>query len=219
VAASTPHPVALTGPFVTTETQSQRRTILFLRSPEVRRRFEATGKIAYVFRHFPLASIHPSEWMASKAAVCAAAQGRFWEMHDFLFLRQAARDQVHLVEATRSLGLEEPAFGACLRTETDIHIEDDLLQGRALGVSETPTFVVVSRRSGGPATAVARCPDARACPRSSRGRRRSHATNGPAQLAEQHRDELAPTGEPARVALRVRAVAGLLKFGARKELE
>jgi protein-disulfide isomerase len=46
------------------------------------------GDIALAFFHFPIQQIHPNAPFASIAAVCAADQGRFWEMHDLLFARQ-----------------------------------------------------------------------------------------------------------------------------------
>src|SRR6201989_500293 len=45
--------------------------------------------LAVVFRHFPLATVHPYAELAAEAAEAAAAQRRFWEMHDLLFENQA----------------------------------------------------------------------------------------------------------------------------------
>lgn len=42
-----------------------------------------------VFRHFPITATHPNAFRASLYAEAAARQGRFWEMHDYLFLNQA----------------------------------------------------------------------------------------------------------------------------------
>jgi protein-disulfide isomerase len=44
--------------------------------------------VALAFLHFPIVQIHPNAGNASVAAVCAGAQGKFWEMHDTLFARQ-----------------------------------------------------------------------------------------------------------------------------------
>ena len=51
------------------------------------RRF--TGRIRFVYRHFPLEEVHPHAISAAEAAECAGAQGRFWPMHDLLFENQA----------------------------------------------------------------------------------------------------------------------------------
>jgi protein-disulfide isomerase len=46
--------------------------------------------VRLIYRHFPIESAHPHALMAAEAAEAAAAQGRFWEMHDLL-LRQGAK--------------------------------------------------------------------------------------------------------------------------------
>ncbi|MBL4820943.1 MAG: thioredoxin domain-containing protein [Gammaproteobacteria bacterium] len=45
-------------------------------------------KAHLVFRHYPITDSHPNAWTASLYAEAASKQGRFWEMHDFLFLNQ-----------------------------------------------------------------------------------------------------------------------------------
>lgn len=47
-----------------------------------------TGKVRYVFRDFPLESIHPLALKAAEAAHCAGDQGKYWEMHDQLYKNQ-----------------------------------------------------------------------------------------------------------------------------------
>ncbi len=46
------------------------------------------GKLRVVFRHYPLEGVHPHALLAAQAAEAAAAQGRFWQMHDLLFTNQ-----------------------------------------------------------------------------------------------------------------------------------
>jgi protein-disulfide isomerase len=43
------------------------------------------GRLRFVFRNFPIATSHPHAEQAAEAAEAAAAQGRFWEMHDVLY--------------------------------------------------------------------------------------------------------------------------------------
>jgi protein-disulfide isomerase len=45
--------------------------------------------VAIAFLHFPITQIHPNAGNASVVAICAGQQGKFWEMHDLLFARQA----------------------------------------------------------------------------------------------------------------------------------
>jgi protein-disulfide isomerase len=54
-------------------------------------------RLRFVFRNFPLTQSHPHAEHAAEAAEAAAAQGKFWEMHDSLFEHQQALDDTHLV--------------------------------------------------------------------------------------------------------------------------
>ena len=54
--------------------------------PLLRKEYVDTGKVKYVFRDHPLESIHPAAFKAAEAARCGGEQGKFWEMHDKLFI-------------------------------------------------------------------------------------------------------------------------------------
>ncbi len=72
---------------------------------------EAMGdQLRFVFRHFPLTQIHPHAEGAAEASEAAAAQGRFWEMHDLLYENQRALDQMHLLGYAGELGLDTQRF-------------------------------------------------------------------------------------------------------------
>src|ERR1041385_65447 len=63
-------------------------------------------RLCFAFRNFPLANSHPHAEHAAEAAESAAAQGRFWEMHDLLFENQDALDDDDLARYAISLGLD-----------------------------------------------------------------------------------------------------------------
>src|SRR5256885_13024895 len=67
---------------------------------------ELGAKVRFVFRHFPLSEEHPHAQHAAEVAEAAAAQGKFWEMHDLLYQRQAALADDDLVRYARELGLD-----------------------------------------------------------------------------------------------------------------
>ena len=59
--------------------------------------------LRFVFRHFPLAEIHPHAMHAVEAAEAAADQGKFWEMHDALFENQEALEDADLIRSGRTV--------------------------------------------------------------------------------------------------------------------
>jgi len=94
-----------------------------------------------VFKHLPLSGIHPDAEAAAVAAECAGQQGRFWEMHDLLFV--AALDGAALLSDARQVGLDEAAWQACRAApEPASRVAADVSLAASLGVDSTPTFVV-----------------------------------------------------------------------------
>ena len=98
----------------------------------------------FAFRHFPLTEIHPHALAASRAAEAAAAQGRYWEMHDLLFHRQKALEDDDLRSYAKELDLDVEAFdrdrnGAAVMER----IQRDIDSGDATGeVFGTPTLFI-----------------------------------------------------------------------------
>lgn len=107
---------------------------------QVRKTF---GKdVQVIFKHTPL-PIHPRAPLAHEAALEAARQGRFWEMHDMLFADQQHLGKPDLLARAEQLGLDVKAFAAAL--EDGRHkaaVERDMAEARALGVTGTPTLFV-----------------------------------------------------------------------------
>ena len=113
------------------------------------RDYIATGKVRYVFRHFPLERIHPQALKAGEAAECAAAQGKFWEMHDRLFENQHALSPADLARHAQALGLDETRFSQCSAGEMTARVRADLAMGQQAGVGGTPNFFVGTTMPGG----------------------------------------------------------------------
>lgn len=112
-------------------------------------------KLAFVFRHYPQSSIHPHASVAAQAAEAAAAQGKFWEMHDLLFSHQHDLATLDLTHLALQLGLEVYGFQSSLDDgKTARKVRDDYESGRASGVKGTPTFFLNGRRYRGRADAA-----------------------------------------------------------------
>jgi protein-disulfide isomerase len=106
--------------------------------------------LRFVFRHFPLTSIHPHAEGAALAAEIAGAQGKFWEMHDLLFENQQALEVDRLLEYAQALDLEISEFEADLRAGKDVpRIKEDIASGIRSGVNGTPTFFINGVRHDG----------------------------------------------------------------------
>jgi protein-disulfide isomerase len=108
---------------------------------ELQRQFG--DELAFVFRNFPLVTVHPHALDAAEAAEAANAQGRFWPMHDRLFEHQHALEDESLVEHAVALGLDVERFVADLAEQRHLpRIREDLSSGARSGVNGTPTFFV-----------------------------------------------------------------------------
>ncbi|MDB5330139.1 MAG: oxidoreductase [Phycisphaerales bacterium] len=108
-------------------------------------------QVRQVFRHFPLTQIHPHAGRAAEASEAAAAQGRFWEMHDMLYENQDALSDYDLVAYAQALGLDVRRFRTELLSDAYApRIREDFLSGIRSGVNGTPTFFINGRRHDGP---------------------------------------------------------------------
>lgn len=106
-----------------------------------------TGKIRFAYINFPL-SIHKNAWPAAEAAMCAAAQGKFWPMHDSLFATQsrwenAANPEPALDSIAASVGVSHDAYSTCV-TQHQMRslIQADIDRANESGVTATPTFII-----------------------------------------------------------------------------
>lgn len=98
-------------------------------------------EVMLVYKHFPLASIHPEAIPAAKAAWAAYNQGRFWEYHDALFAQQDRLGEELYLAIADDLGLDIELFNRD-RSFADPAIENDMQLGTGVGVSGTPFFVM-----------------------------------------------------------------------------
>jgi len=103
-----------------------------------------------VFRNFPRIEIHPHAQHAAEAAEAAGAQGKFWEMHDYLFAHQQALEYADLIRYAGDLGLDIDRFARELHDHVyAARVRDDFDSGVRSGVSQTPTFFLNGVRQGG----------------------------------------------------------------------
>ena len=107
--------------------------------------------LRYVFRHLPLADVHPNAELAARAAVAADAQGRFWDMHDALFADQTQLELSDLISRAADLDLDMEQFLHDIDSSaTESRVRSDVASAEASGARGTPTFFVGDRRHVGP---------------------------------------------------------------------
>jgi protein-disulfide isomerase len=109
--------------------------------PQIDRDYIQTGRVKYVFRDFPIESIHPQAFKAHEAVHCASEQAKRREMHEKVFANQRAMTGADLEAHAQALGLDVAGFQKCLAS--GVHaakIRTDLEEGQESGVTGTPTF-------------------------------------------------------------------------------
>jgi protein-disulfide isomerase len=108
--------------------------------PLIDSEYISKGKVKYVFRDFPVASVHREAFKAAEAARCAGDQGKYWEMHDRLFVTQKSSPK-DLVAHAQYLKLDLTNFQKCLDSgQQAMKIHKDLAEGQKVGIKGTSTF-------------------------------------------------------------------------------
>ncbi|GAC1362627.1 MAG: hypothetical protein NVS2B12_05170 [Ktedonobacteraceae bacterium] len=101
---------------------------------------QLSDQLRLIFRHFPLADVHP---YARHAAEVAGAQGKFWEMHNRLFEHQNQLNDDGLQLQAVVLDLNIESFQQDMKRHTYAHrVQEDVESGRHSRVSGTPTFFI-----------------------------------------------------------------------------
>ena len=109
--------------------------------PQIRRDYVDTGRLKYVFRHFPIEAIHPDAFKAAEAALYAGEQGKYWEIHGHLFANQTDLGPARLLLHAQAFALDPQLFRQCLEgAKRAAEVRQDLEDGQRAGVRATPTF-------------------------------------------------------------------------------
>lgn len=100
-------------------------------------------RLLFAFRNFPISTSHPHAEQAAEAAEAAGAQGKFWEMHDLLYERQADLTDADLRAYAGELELDVDRFDADMASHAYApRVHEDFMSGVRSGVNGTPTFYV-----------------------------------------------------------------------------
>ncbi len=109
---------------------------------------EFGDRITFVYRHFPLTSIHMNAEFAARAAEAAGKQGKFWEMHDLLFEKQnewatVANIEEMFVSYAKLLELNEEQFKTDWKgSEVKNFVSAERVHALKSGLQGTPSFIL-----------------------------------------------------------------------------
>jgi protein-disulfide isomerase len=115
--------------------------------PTLHNEFVKTGKVRVAYVNYPLNS-HAHAWPSAEAAMCAGAQGKFWEMHDAVFDSQArwaaaAAPATVFDSLARKTGVDMARWKRCVDSGvTKPLIRADQQRASSAGVRSTPTFLI-----------------------------------------------------------------------------
>jgi protein-disulfide isomerase len=117
--------------------------------PQIFQTYVETGKVYYTFHFYPFIDGGQGESHdAANAAMCAAAQERFWDYHDIAFANWIGENagsyiKPRLVEFAQSIGLNMTEFNQCFNENAySAEIQQDIDEGTKLGVPPTPGIFV-----------------------------------------------------------------------------
>ena len=102
------------------------------------------SKLRFVFRNFPVTKTRPHAYKRSdQLQKPPAAQGKFWEMYDYLFEHGEAVTDDSLRQSAAKLGLDLTRFNReFLEGTYSSHIDEDIQSANSSGVKNTPTFFI-----------------------------------------------------------------------------
>ena len=111
--------------------------------------YGTTGDVAWVYRHFPIESLHPSAAYIAAASECVANIGgndAFWTFSDLIFSERNTNegtDVTRLTEFAETSGVNGAAFDACLESgETRGDVEADFADAINAGAKGTPHSII-----------------------------------------------------------------------------
>ncbi len=104
-------------------------------------------EVKFVYKEFPLVTIHQNALNASKAALAAQKQGKFWEMHDKLFANQRTLSLDNIKQYAKDIGLDMTKFEQDMNSpDVQKAVDDDTKLAQQAQVNGTPSLFVNGKR-------------------------------------------------------------------------
>ena len=110
--------------------------------PQIDQKYVATGKVKFFFRDLPEPG-NPESLLKARLARCAGEQGKFWEMHDYLFTQKPTLVGSDLSRESEIFGLDRAVLGTCLKNEKySVMIQRSAAGATRMGIQGTPAFII-----------------------------------------------------------------------------
>ncbi len=109
-------------------------------------------RVKFIWKDFPLETIHRNARLAAEAGRCAAVEGKFWEYHDQVFSKQSEWEALpnpfnKLIDYGSQVGITSPSFTSCVQSRgQSALVRRDINEGFANDVDRTPTVFINNRR-------------------------------------------------------------------------
>jgi len=111
------------------------------------------GMVNFNYRHFPQLKIHQKAHKAAEAAIAAAQEGKFAQMHDLILHNRRNLGTASLAFYARELGIGGMNFlDSLVSGKFGRYVQDDLVTGMKMGVKDAPTFFINGKKMEGKLT-------------------------------------------------------------------
>lgn len=108
---------------------------------------EYKEQVNFNFRHFPLMRVHQKALKAAEAAVGAAQEGKFFEMHEMMIHNSKNLGIISLQSYAKEIGIANKSFlNNLINGKYGLFVQDDLKYGIELGVKEPPAFFINGKK-------------------------------------------------------------------------
>lgn len=109
-----------------------------------------SGNVAWVYRHFPLTSLHPSAQYIAESSECVAqiaGNDAFWDFTDMVFSERSTNEPTNvarLPDFAEAVGVSQTDFESCLNSgRGKAKVETDKNNAVAIGGTGTPYSLVI----------------------------------------------------------------------------
>ena len=111
------------------------------------------GKVAWVYRFFPLTSLHPNAYTEAISLNCVGELGgtdAFWKYMDTVIgvtLGADAKSNEALTTFATQSGVDGTLFKTCMNKKSDPRVDADIAEAQTIGARGTPYSVVVNQKT------------------------------------------------------------------------